>query len=78
MRYGQHKDVCAILCVNHAVGKAPQTTAANVWSEWMPRLRMQRNQLNGFERFNQECFAQPRRLLCVPRYRFVQLGLRWR
>lgn len=46
--------------------------------ERVPRLWMLFNQLNGFERFNEKCFTQTRRLLCIPCDRLVQLGLRRR
>ena len=72
---GQHQQVGAVLCVNYAVGKTAQAAAADVRAEGVPCLRKALNELNGFDRFDQERVAQAGRLLCVPRYGFVQLGL---
>mgnify|MGYP000337758485 FL=1 len=77
VRYGQHQNAWAILRVDHAIGKPPQSAASNLWPQWVPRLGKLLNKPQCFEDFDQEGIAQPRRLFCVPSDSVVQLHLCW-
>lgn len=77
VRDGEHQNVWAILRVDHAVGKALQPTAPNLWGERVPCFGKLLHQLQCFERFDQKGITQSRCLLCISGNGFVQLCLCW-
>lgn len=77
VRDGEHQNVWAILRVDHAVGKALQPTAPNLWGERVPCFGKLLHKPQGLERFDQKGITQSRCLLCISGNGFVQLCLCW-